>query len=133
MPNRTRPAHLIAPLILLLACTASRADSGVPGTRTRHDILTVEQLRSTGTQNAFDAVQALRASWLRPRGPDSFRTPGQVMVYIDDVRLGGVDTLRNISVPQIIFIQYYDGNAASGRWGLDHGNGVIFVSTREQH
>ncbi|MGH7463012.1 MAG: hypothetical protein ACREMA_18555 [Longimicrobiales bacterium] len=54
------------------------------------------------------------------------------MVYIDDTRLGGVETLRSISTASISYIRYYDGVTATGRWGIDHGQGVIFVSTRPQ-
>jgi hypothetical protein len=72
----------------------------------------------------------LRSSWLRPRGPDSFHNQGRVWVYVDDVRAGGVDALRSFSIAQITYIQFFDGTAASARWGLDHGHGVIFISTR---
>jgi hypothetical protein len=30
----------------------------------------------------------------------------------------------------VLSIRYIDGIAASARWGLDHGQGVILVSTR---
>ncbi len=75
-------------------------------------------------------MEALRSNWLRPKGPDSFSSPTRVQVYIDDNQLGGVETLRGIATSQILaYIRYYDGVAASGRWGLGHGQGVIYVST----
>ena len=54
-----------------------------------------------------------------------------VQVYLDDNRLGGVEMLRNINTSLIQYIRWYDGIAATGRWGLDHGAGVIYVSTRD--
>jgi hypothetical protein len=53
-----------------------------------------------------------------------------VQVYLDDARLGGVDELKRIPIHHVAYIRYFDGLAASARWGLDHGQGVIYVSTR---
>lgn len=128
MSVHSRMVPLILSLLLVVGCASSRAGGGSGGGD--RNVLTPEQLRSTGAQDAFGAVQALRANWLQARGPDSFSSPSEVLVYVDDVRLGGVDNLRSITLPQIGYIQYYDGRAAAGRWGLDHGQGVIFVSTR---
>ena len=75
-------------------------------------------------------MAALRPYWLQPRGPDSFQTRRRVWVYVDDVRAGGVEALRTISITEVTYIRYFDGTAAAARWGLDHGYGVIFVSTR---
>ncbi len=122
---------LRSPVLLLLLCAAC-ATAGAPGaSRPRQDrnLLTREQLRETGHSNALEAVEALRSNWLRPKGTDSFSSPTRVQVYIDDNQLGGVETLRGIATSQISYIRYYDGVAASGRWGLGHGQGVIYVST----
>lgn len=122
-----RRIPVILSLLLVVGCAAGRQGGSGGGDR---NVLTPEELQSTGAQDAYGAVQALRANWLQARGPDSFRSPSQVLVYVDDVRIGGVENLRTITLPQIGFIRYFDGREASGRWGLDHGQGVIFVSTR---
>jgi hypothetical protein len=93
-------------------------------------VITREQLVEHNFNTAFDAVQALRSNWLRKRGEDSFRSPTQIWVYVDDVRMGGIESLRSIPRTGIEFIRYYDALTASARWGLDHGQGVIYVSTR---
>ncbi len=51
-------------------------------------------------------------------------------MYHDDSRMGGVESLRWIPTSDIRYIRYYDPVTASGRWGLDHGHGVIYVSSR---
>jgi hypothetical protein len=117
---------IIVLLLVLAACGGPRTQ----GSATRSDLLTQETLRTGSQSNVYEAVQAIRPNWLRPRGPDSFRNPGQVQVYLDAVRLGGVETLRTIPVQQVQFIQWYDPVSASSRWGLDHGHGAILVSTR---
>jgi len=84
---------------------------------------------STGSPRCL-AIEALRSNWLRERGPDSFSTPGHVQVYLDDSRVGGVETLRMLSLANVLFIRHVNGVDAAARWGLDHGQGVILVSTR---
>lgn len=125
------PQRPLAVLVLFLtsACGTrpSPQDSALPVSR---DVLTRAEFTVGDFSNAYDVVLALRSSWLRPRGVDSFRSPTEVQVYLDDMRLGGVEELRNIRLTNVEYIRYFDGLAASARWGLDHGQGVIFVSSR---
>ena len=118
-------------VLSLLALSAACARRPRAGERSRIDrnVITQEQILANHFANAFDAVEALRSNWLHTRGTDSFRTPGQVWVYLDNVRMGGVESLRSITTESIAFVRYFDGVAATERWGLDHGQGVIFVST----
>jgi len=97
-----------------------------------HAMLTKEQIAENHFTNAYDAVEALRANWLKARGTDSFQTPSEVLVYVDNTRLGGTDTLRQIAANTIVYIRFFDGVAATGRWGIGHAAGVIFVSTHAQ-
>lgn len=129
MPNHPyRSGILFVLLIALVGCSA-RPSLNPSAERTRRDVLTQAQVLATRTSNLYDAVVALRSNWLLPRGVDSFQTPGQVLVYFDNTRLGGVETLQAIAPNAVGFVQYFDGTSASGRWGLDHGHGVIYVST----
>jgi hypothetical protein len=123
-------SRLFPPLLTLLfaACSASGAATGDPP-HTSRDVLTREDLRASGQTDLFTALSALRPTWLQVRGPDSFSSQGQVQVYRDDVRVGGVDMLRGITITDIAYVRHFDGISASARWGLDHGHGVIFVVT----
>jgi hypothetical protein len=117
----------IAAVLGLTAC-ASGGTTGGP--RTSRDLLTSEQITSTKYTNLYDVILALRSNWMNDRGVDSLNGPTSVvLVYFDDNKLGGVETLRSISPQQVEYIRHYDGVTASGRWGLDHGKGVIYVST----
>jgi hypothetical protein len=126
-------------LVLLAGCASQKA---LDQPRTDRSIITREQFLETHTSNAYDAVQALHSNWLITKGVDSFQTrdpadadrphtagPSQVLVYLDNTMLGGVDKLKEIALTSISYIRYIDGRAATARWGLDHGNGVIYVST----
>ena len=120
--------------LALLVLTAGACASAPPGgvQRTNRNVLTVEQIQATNRQNVYDVVEMLRSNWLRERGATSIQGPNAVVqVYLDDNRVGGVEQLRAISVAPVRYIQWIDGIAATGRWGLDHGAGVIFVSTRD--
>jgi len=112
--------------------------------RSDRSLITREQFLETHYTNAYDVVEALHSNWLRTKGTDTFtkrdptadslRSPGpsRVLAYLDNTMLGGVDKLRDIALTSVSFIKYYDGRDATARWGLDHGMGVILVSTHDQ-
>jgi hypothetical protein len=112
---------------LVIACSGRAVVSGAP--RADRSLITREQIIEHGFTNAYEAVESLRSNWLLTKGPDSINNPSEVLVYLDNVRLGGVQTLKTISVTSVQWIRHYDGLTATARWGLDHGQGVIFVST----
>jgi len=115
----------IAGLAVASACSR-QANTGPRLDRT---LLTPEQFANRGYNTAYDVVEAMRSNWLAERGPDSFASPAKVQVYFDGIRLGGVETLRTIDLRPVTYIRYFDGIAATARWGLDHGMGAIYVST----
>ncbi len=121
-------AALVAPLALYSACASTRSSDTTPSQDP--NVITYEELEEHRFTDVYDAIQALRSNWLIPRGPDSFRTPSEVVVRYDDTRLGDVSTLRSINIKSVVYIRYYNGIDATARWGLDHGAGVIFVSSR---
>jgi hypothetical protein len=110
----------------MLGCAGATAQGGAG----RSDIIVAEQLRARSFPSVYDAVETLRSNWLRTRGQDSFSTPTEIQVYMDNVRMGGVATLRSISPSTVTYIQWYNANDATARWGIGHGAGAIYVSTR---
>ena len=121
---RTTFARLAVALLLVLPVTCTPAATAGGG---RSDLITQEEIQSRHFQNAYEAVQALHANWLVTRGTDTSGT--QVVVYEDLTRLGGVEALRGISTLAIKYIQHYNADEATARWGLGHGQGAIQVST----
>jgi hypothetical protein len=128
MPSLASRSNLVV-LIAALAIACGGRGTGTSTPRADRSLITREQILQNGFTNAFEAVESLRSNWLLTRGPDSINNPSEVLVYLDNTRLGGVQTLRTISTNSIQWIRYYDGLTATARWGLDHGQGVIFVST----
>ena len=127
MTNYTRHGGVLVALLIAGGCAPTNRDPSMP--RVSRDIITQQQVIETTSTTAYEAVQTLRSNWLETRGVDSFSTPGQVLVYFNDTKLGGVQTLQSIASNTIGYIQYFNGTEASARWGLDHGHGVIYVST----
>jgi hypothetical protein len=119
---------LMVGLLALPAGGCAARNANVPD-RTDRSIISKAQIDEHGFINAYDAVESLRSTWLRTRGTNSLNRPTEVLVYIDDNRLGGVQTLKQVTTSQIIQIRFVDGLTATARWGLDHGQGVILVVT----
>ena len=109
-----------------LACGARQAGGGE---RVDRNVITQEQITSNAYRTAYEAVEALRPAWLITR-PDGLSAQREIQVYLDNSRLGGVETLRPIAASQVAQIRYIDAATAINRWGVDHGQGVIMVISR---
>lgn len=129
---RRNAARWVALFLLISAAGCQTVGPGQGSSpRQRRDLLTQEQIAETNQTDAYRVVESLRANWLLERGGDSLiGPPTKVQVYLDDTRMGGVEALRSINTAIVNYIQYFDGTAASARWGLGHGQGVIYVSTQ---
>ena len=122
---------LISAAAFAMACRTSAGRSGATTAAGRADMITAVEINRTNYSNLYDVVQALRTRWLLSRGPDTILgQPGEVQVHLDDVRLGGVQSLRNLSPVGVAYIQWFDPISAAQRWGLGYGQGAIYVSTR---
>jgi hypothetical protein len=126
------------PLVLLAAlglgcgggAGASQA-SREPAPVRSSDVVTMEELSRVATASTlFEALHALRPAWFR-RNPTTLRpeAEGDVVVYVDQTRLGGPETLRTIQVNAAIVIRHYSASEAEARFGPGHLHGAIQVST----
>jgi hypothetical protein len=123
------PAVLLSLLLLLpaSACTPARTGDAARNP----DVLTEEEIRASGARNAYELVEQLRPRWLR-EGPDrSLRLETVILVYYDGVRLGGLDTLRDLPLDPIRRMHVL-GSAQAGTLpglGSQHVERVIMVLT----
>lgn len=87
--------------------------------------LTPDEFNQRSFYSAYEAVEALRPSWLNRRGPD-----GAIQVYVDDNHLGGLEILRTIRMPSVALIRHMDGIQGGARYGRGNEQGVILITTR---
>ena len=118
--------------VTLTALTAACSSNPALANRPRFDssLINREQILEGQFTNAYDAVKLLRGSWLNTVRPESVRYPAVIQVYLDGVRLGDVSALSTVQALPIQFIRYYNAQDATSRWGLDHGAGAIYISTK---
>ena len=122
-----RPAVIAILIALVAACAAPQASSGSGG---GSNVITAEMIERYGGNDTFEIVRSIRPRWLRSRGQDSLRSPSVVQVYLDNIRLGGPESLRGVQATSIREIRWHSATQATQRWGTGHGAGVIQVVTR---
>lgn len=115
--------------LLLIAMAAGCHQRG--GESQRADLLTQAQMRENNFTTVYDAVVSMRSGWLNVRGPDSFSTPSEIIVYYDQTRLGGVEQMRTVNVTSVAWVRHYNGLDATTRWGVGHSAGVILISSHQ--
>ena len=124
--------RLIVYFLIFLACVAC-ATAGTPaGTRSPQDRITRADLERNPVSTAYEIIQRLRPQWLRLRGPQSITGDTDLVVYVNNARMGGSDSLRGISLAGVEFLRFLDPAAATLRWGAGHGSGAILISTVEE-
>jgi hypothetical protein len=116
-------------LPLLILCGACASAQANPRHRVDMSVLTQDDLADHQYQSVLEAVQTLRSNWLNDRGPDSFASPSHIWVYIDNTKVGDVQSLAAISTRYISSIRKVNGVDATARWGIGHSAGVISVMT----
>jgi hypothetical protein len=122
-----RPVVLAAFLLATAACAAPQATAGGGSGAS---VITAEMIERHGGNDTFEIVRSIRPRWLRARGQDSLRSPSVVQVYMDNIRMGGPESLRGVQVTSIREIRWHSATEATQRWGTGHGAGVIQVVTR---
>jgi hypothetical protein len=132
---------LVAFCVALAGCSSSSssqaeaapAPSGAkPAVRRDANLITEEELAKSPARNGLQAVQMLRPDWLRGRGATSIRetSPTQVVVYVNEQRLGGPEQLEGLAITAIKSLRHMSASEATNRWGTGHNGGVISVITR---
>ena len=122
----------------LIACAAACA----PATRMETEtplrdplVLSRSEINGASVNDVYDAIARLRPQFFNRRGETSFllRSKTYVNVYIDNMRLGGIESLRGIPVESIVSIRYYNAAEATYRWGMNNSGGAIQLITSPIH
>ena len=100
------------------------------------NVITSEEITAGAGSTAYEVIQRLRPSYLRTRGAvrgaptangNNNLEAVDIVVYVNESRVGGSDQLRQISVHDIREIRYFSANEATTKWGTGHSAGAIQV------
>jgi hypothetical protein len=119
-------ALCLVAVAVVLGCASG--GSGAGSSRDR-SVITQAEIAAVPVTNAYEVIERLRPLYLRSRGETSINTPGTQYptVYVDGVRYGDLNSLRNILADHVLDIRYYNGAEAGSRFGLQNTSGVIEV------
>ena len=113
------------------SCAGLRSASGTSAPEgSSHRPITREEITRFGVQgNVFDLVYSLRRNWLNVRGEDMVPGEPQLVVYLNNLRLGTFSQLRGLPAAGVTGVRYFDAAEATFRWGAGHMRGAIEVLT----
>jgi hypothetical protein len=105
--------------------------------RTGRLLLVSSELRRSIATNALEAIEMGRPEWIQQQRKDEAargnkQAEGPVestslVVYVGDEKVGAIETLRDIAIPEISELRFYDAHDARRRWGTNHKYGAIEV------
>jgi hypothetical protein len=154
-PNRA----LICCSVFLVACATAGANGGgaVAKTKTNADLITTAEIDGGTFRDAYDIVQRLRPNWFTKARASSGGSLGgtqvsgsgggmsgvqpsggnaTLVVYLDNARMGGPESLRDMSASSIRSIQYMDAATATAKLpgiGSSIVSGAIVATSRTGH
>ncbi|HSL69385.1 MAG TPA: hypothetical protein VK864_04045 [Longimicrobiales bacterium] len=113
---------------------AARGGSNDVGGRT--EIITAEEIAaaSAASPNAHELVRRLRPRWLQPHARISINTPSAIVVYQDDLNLGGPEALERIPTEIVLSVRLLSAAQAGTLPGIGsmHVDHAIVVQTRRE-
>ena len=129
MWRRLAPGALMSSLVM--ACTSAVTTSAHTAIR-NPSVLSSAEWASANVSTAFDAIEQLRPQFFRSRGQTSIllRAATQTNVYLDNMRLGGLETLHDVPITGIRAIRYLSADEATYRWGTNQTGGAIQLVSR---
>ncbi len=128
--RQIRRLALVAAAVSLTAGCASAGGSPARSTGGSRNVIVAAELEGGGFDNLRDAVRRLRPAWLRPRGSTGTTIPGELPVYMDNVRAGDMERLTSIPVELVKEVRFLDPREATFRWGTGHTRGAIEVISK---
>jgi hypothetical protein len=104
-------AVAIVIFILMYGCAAS--DGTRDRQRTDRNLLTKQEIQSVSVSNMYEVIDRLRPFWLRARGPvRSFVGETDILVFRDNINIGSLETLRQISPESVDSARFLDSSTA---------------------
>lgn len=118
---------------ILILCGASSCTprAGETARPRLQDEISRYELDQVLSESAYGAIEQLRPSWFFHRRTPTLTNPNPTpAVYVDRVRLRGLDELHTVPVEDVERIQFLTASDATTRFGTGHLWGAIIVTTR---
>lgn len=98
------------------------------------NLITQDQIDSSGANNVYELIQRLHGDYLRDRGKISIKTNQheRAVVFLNDNEYGILETMRNIPVSRVSEIRYFTGTEAAAKFGSQYGGGVVQLVSRAE-
>ena len=121
----------LAPGVALAIVTACAGHGAGKFSGYNRNLISRAEIEDSHAPDALTLVRRLRGEFLSNRGRTSvtLNTPMLPVVYLDQVELGGFETLATIPARDIAEIRLYRAWEASYRFGKDKSAGVVQVIT----
>ena len=126
------PAIAATAIVVLLACHPhQKAADDLFSVR---NVITQDQIDSSGANNVYELIQRLHGEYLRDRGKISIKTNQRerAVVFLNDHEYGILETMRNIPVGRVGEIRYFTGTEAAAKFGSQYGGGVVQLVSRTE-
>jgi hypothetical protein len=121
-----RRLALSASIVLAVGCATPREAGPVAAPR---DVITRAEILAANSQTVYQIVERLHPNWLQKRGQHGLGADEDIVVYLDNARLGGPASLQQIPISSVVSVQFFDAGRAQYRFGTGHSYGAILVST----
>jgi hypothetical protein len=121
---------VLALFFVTAACASTSSEQRRTSGRRDARVLGAEEIRTSSASNLYDAIRSHRPEWLIKRGQTSINLEGDIVVYVDNVALGGPESLKSIDVQSVQVVRFLNASEAQMRYGVGHMHGAIVVTTR---
>lgn len=109
--------------------TSGYTDERVPAARS--NVLSRDEIEATNARNMYEIIERLRPRWLIVRGTRSIQAETSILVYQENIKLGSIEVLRQISPDMVRSVEYIEGIKAMSILpgiGMGHVAGAIVIT-----
>ena len=95
----------------------------------QHNVVTSEELVRAGDVTLYEALSKLRPAFLRSRGiiPGATTPAAPIQVYIDGMRMGETDHLRQILAKNVAEVRFLEPQQAIAQFGGNNTGGALVI------